>query len=112
MHPWQCKTGGKCDEAAACKEYHHAKREREEKTHSSQGQKRQAISKDADDTVSSAVSMLAHLQSQSAGLLPDPERPLRLKAAELAATEVERATEAFSSAGCVDLHYDEELEGG
>ena len=42
---------------------------------------------------------LVNLQ-EGATLLPDPEKPLRTKAAELAASENDRMAAAYISAGC------------
>ena len=49
-------------------------------------------------------STLLRLQQQGAGLLPDPEKSLRLKAAAKAADEWQAMSEAFKSAGCVPVY--------
>jgi hypothetical protein len=51
---------------------------------------------------------LARLHEHGAGLLPDPEKSMRSKAAALAADEAERMDAAAASVGCVQLRPPEE----
>jgi hypothetical protein len=56
-----------------------------------------------------ALPPLVNLQD-GATLLPDPEKPLRTKAAELASSESDRMAAAYVSAGCWTPPSKEEQE--
>ena len=51
---------------------------------------------------------LLRLQQQGAGLLPDPEKILRMRAAAIAAAEETAMDAAFKSAGCIPIYPEEE----
>lgn len=63
---------------------------------------------DESSVTPSALNSLAKLSELGAGLLPDPEKQLRQKAAALAEIEADDMAAAFKTAGCANLRKTED----